>query len=537
MATAEQLVATRVPTPLKDILDPSPLSRASSSGSRMPSICRMHWPARREIMTRRSSTVGPTITRAASRCCRFTSMAAQRLSPRQQNFMLLPGLPDLSEFEYVEVLRGADALFTGNANPGGTVSLVRKRPRSTYQSTASFTVGSWSSRRAEIDVTGPIAMDGALRGRADAVYWSRRLFLPTRPTRSQAGLRRAGMGFLPEYHPDRRRQLSVGRRDSRLRRPASLHRWHAFQSAARDQSGARMGNRSERTREAYVQYRQNIADAWSLKVNVASWRIAHTQAFANFAPIDPISGVAGPPTGSFTENPALHRQNTADVTLVGTLDWFGMREQIAVGGDFTRFSVDIDFASTGPLGPPIQDYRQFDRRAYSDPRLLRTNAFRLAYGVSLKQYGGFASLQVDVNPALSVMGGMRISSNQAHLGSESLGGALIHGDSGVINPYGGVIYRINDRFSWYASYAAMYLTTEVKNERVGGGLIGPERAGNLETGIKGAWRDGALNGSLALYRIAQRDVPATSSTCRTIRRVPIVVSRAGQRAVMAPKSN
>ena len=39
-----------------------------------------------------------------------------------------PGSPDLREYDRVEILRGSDALFSGNGSPGGTISPVRKRP-------------------------------------------------------------------------------------------------------------------------------------------------------------------------------------------------------------------------------------------------------------------------------------------------------------------------------------------------------------------------------------------------------------------------
>ena len=43
--------------------------------------------------------------------------------------------------------------------------------------------------------------------------------------------------------------------------------------------------------------------------------------------------------------------------------------------------------------------------------------------------------------------------------------------------------------------------------RPDGKPLGPQHGVTYESGIKGAWRDGALNGSLALYRIEQRGVP------------------------------
>jgi outer membrane receptor for ferric coprogen and ferric-rhodotorulic acid len=43
------------------------------------------------------------------------------------------GTPDLGEYDHVEVLRGADALFGGLGNPGASVNIVRKRPLATNE--------------------------------------------------------------------------------------------------------------------------------------------------------------------------------------------------------------------------------------------------------------------------------------------------------------------------------------------------------------------------------------------------------------------
>jgi outer membrane receptor for ferric coprogen and ferric-rhodotorulic acid len=68
------------------------------------------------------------------------------------------------------------------------------------------------------------------------------------------------------------------------------------------------------------------------------------------------------------------------------------------------------------------------------------------------------------------------------------------------------MYRINDPLSWYASYADIYRGDQPEL-RTDGTLFGPLHGATFESGIKGAWRDGALNGYLALYRVEQRNVP------------------------------
>jgi outer-membrane receptor for ferric coprogen and ferric-rhodotorulic acid len=87
--------------------------------------------------------------------------------------------PDLGEFDHIEVLHGSDALFGGNGEPGATVSLVRKRPLSDPEFRASVQTGSWNNYRLEGDATGPIAFDGRLQARLDAVCTGKDYFFDT----------------------------------------------------------------------------------------------------------------------------------------------------------------------------------------------------------------------------------------------------------------------------------------------------------------------------------------------------------------------
>ncbi|MBL8268743.1 TonB-dependent siderophore receptor, partial [Steroidobacter sp.] len=74
-------------------------------------------------------------------------------------------IADLSMYEQVEVMRGPDALFSGNGASGGSLQLVRKRPTKNTQMSLALLAGSWSQYRAEIDASGPLGWDGRLRGR------------------------------------------------------------------------------------------------------------------------------------------------------------------------------------------------------------------------------------------------------------------------------------------------------------------------------------------------------------------------------------
>ena len=71
-------------------------------------------------------------------------------------------------FDRVELLRGPSALFSGVSSSGGVVNLVRKRPQGYFQARGAVQLGSWSTKRAEVDVTGPLNQSGTILGRLSA---------------------------------------------------------------------------------------------------------------------------------------------------------------------------------------------------------------------------------------------------------------------------------------------------------------------------------------------------------------------------------
>lgn len=83
---------------------------------------------------------------------------------------------DMAIYDRLEVLRGAEGLFSAAGDPGGTINLVRKRPTDTRRSSVALAYGSWNNRRVEADIGGPITSDGRLRGRMIGVWQDRDYF-------------------------------------------------------------------------------------------------------------------------------------------------------------------------------------------------------------------------------------------------------------------------------------------------------------------------------------------------------------------------
>ena len=523
VATAEQLVATRVPTPLQEI--PQSISIISSEQIREQNSFDLgdtmeNTPG---IAVRHISSVDETLYSRAFQVTSYHVDGGGALSPSINNVSLYQGNPDLSEYDHVEVLRGSDALFSGNSDPGGTVSLVRKRPLSTPSFLMSTTLGSWNNYRVELDATGPLTDDGALRARADVVYATRDYFY------DRAHLDRKKLFAVVEYDVTSRGTLTAGASyqwdDALPLETPALVDVDGSPAHLPLSTGLTLPWAFYNTRigDVYAQYRQQFAIDWILKVNTSAGRTIVDYGYGVFPGKLNASQGLGPPSATFSTRPNQFTLGTADATLTGKTHWFGLPEALAFGVDFTRLSASQDVEDYFGFGPPLQNILTFNPQAYPDPRGTGPPALNSNAQVVVEQYGGFALIQVDLSDVLSLSIGARVATDTFRLSGNLELGALTgpevseeFGNSHVVQPYGALLYRLTHHLSWYASYADIYRTLEGPYIGSDGRGLGPQHGVTFESGLKGAWRDGALNGSLAIYRVEQRGVPLQTGTSSTI---------------------
>lgn len=512
---AQDLVATRIPTPLREI--PQTVSIVTHEQMRQRNDIDLADVLKHEpgITMSTYNSLDAYFYARGYQINSFHIDGGAAINPKITAQLAFYASPDLIEFDHVEILRGADGLFGGNGNPGGTVSLVRKRPQHNFAAEVSATSGSWDRQRIEADFTGPIALDGALRGRLAAVYEHAGYFYDIDPHEkkkifgaleydlSAAATLTAGASYQWDKSSLAQNGLPVyaDGRDSHLPRSLMLaFDWSRYRSD--------LG-------EIYLQYRQELASEWGMKFNVAGWRAETERTYGSFdASINPATNALNErPTVDTFGRPAIYEQGSADATLTGTLHWFGWREEVAIGADFTRFNnrEDWDFY-IGGFGPLLLDPRTFDPANYPDPRETHTPEAGQAVRWATDQYGMFASLRVDFDDAWSIVGGARLSGDETDI-------LLITsiprdqpvfripvsqrwGTDHIVTPYAGLTYTFNRHYSLYASYADIYYAQRTE-ERTPGNRLRPRRGVNIEAGIKAEWRNGAINGSLAGYRIEQ----------------------------------
>jgi outer-membrane receptor for ferric coprogen and ferric-rhodotorulic acid len=512
-ATAEGLVATRTETPLRQI--PQTVSIISQEQMRQENDT--------DLADALTNAVGITAVQTDSLTQAFYSRGFEvttfhldggaALNSFDNTTVPFSGTPDLGEFDHVEVLRGADALFGGNGNPGATLNLVRKGPLSTAETMFTASMGSWNNFRVEGDITGPLALDGALRGRLDAVFTRRDYFYNT------ASLEKKKTFGVIEYDLAPKTLLTLGGSyewDNAAPFEGGLPLYADGGDPALPRSTSLTFNWARyhtQTREIYGQLQHWFGGSWKLKINSTSLDEAAEYGYGIFqAPIDRDTNTLGSaPWKVFTARPNTQNQFVIDATLTGSFEWFGRRAEMAFGGDYTNVKGNLAYNIFDPSGPVTNPFA-YNPAAYPNPQLTALPDAASDTFTTSNQSGLFASLKAYLSADLSVIAGMRDSADRTHSytmstyptspGFASFAVSDIK-NFGKITPYGGVIFRLNQTYSVYASYADIYVSNDGLT-RADGAQLAPADGVDVEAGIKGAWRGGALNASLDVYDIDQR---------------------------------
>ncbi len=415
------------------------------------------------------------------------------------------GEEDMAPFDHVEVLRGADGLFSGAGEAGGVVNLTYKRPAPVFRASADLTVGSWRFRRAEADVSGPLAFDGRLRGRLVAAHQDRDYFYD---------------------HGGRRSSVLYGALETDLGADTRLFAGIDHQQV--DERGTSWGHPrySDGTRLA-VDRRRNFTVPWSWAKTgrtttfaqlehalPSDWRLQfrleHHDAATDHhtarlgGPIDPAVGT-GRYWGASWDGDIEHL--AADLLVKGSFGWLGRRHDVTFGMDWSRTHSRFLFRNpdfggyvTSPIDPLVVPPM---------PEQMLGGPWEIT-STRNTQHGLYAALHLRPVEHWTLITGIRYvlrdrNIEQRLYPEEPADSTLTRrNDDGVLVPYLGVVRALDAATNVYASATEIY-SSQATN--LGGPLPGsplaPVRGSNYELGVKHALSD-RLAASLALYRIEKK---------------------------------
>lgn len=398
-------------------------------------------------------------------------------------------LSDMAIYDRIEILKGSTGLLTGTGTPGASFNLIRKKPTSKFRGHITADAGSWDNYRTELDVGGPLTESGNIRGRAVAAYQDKHSFQDRYEKKSTVYYGVLEFDLTPDT------LLTVGA-DYQDNEPDGST-WGGniiydsngnFNKKSRSFSnGAHWSSWEQYTRTIFTTLEHNFANGWLWKVHL------NHQVNGYDAPLGAVAaGNPNPVTGSGTrlwlnKYDGETRANAADMYLTGPFELFGKEHELVVGGSISRKhwksksynrpasysnSVDNYYDWNGDIPEPEWEFsREYDEIT-RERGLYITGRFTLIDDLKL------------------IIGG-RVSDYRAETVT----------DTGVVTPYMGLVYDLNDNFSLYGSYTSIFSPQTNKDEQ--GKVLDPLEGDSYEAGIKGEFFAGRLNSNLAYFEIEQ----------------------------------
>ncbi|WP_460069450.1 TonB-dependent siderophore receptor [Pseudomonas sp. H2_E05] len=391
--------------------------------------------------------------------------------------------PNLAMFDRVEVVRGATGLVTGAGNPSAAINLIRKRPLDEQKVTLTGAAGSWDDYRGELDASSPLNDSGTWRGRVVTSYRDANSFIDH--AEEYHGLFYA----VTEADLSEDTTLTLGYSNQKDK---TNYFWgasmigrdgHHLDLPRAYNPGTDWENKDQEINTVFAELRQQLANDWKLQIN------------ANYAEQNALfSGSyqlrwAADKTLARTVYQAAYDENQAgvDAFASGPFQAFGRTHELVVG------------ASRRIYDMTTHDYSPYDSYwplTAGKPDFLHTTDTREI----TTQDGFYLTTRLSLADPLKLILGGRLDwyDYDAH-GSNASDYKVTRN----LTRYAGLIYELDDQHSVYVSYSDIFTPQSAKD--TAGTPVKPIVGKNYEVGIKGEYLGGALNASVALFRVDQQN--------------------------------
>lgn len=386
-------------------------------------------------------------------------------------------------------------MLQGTGNPGGVVNLVKKRPVSAFAIGGTASAGSWNNYGADVDVTGPLAAAGGLRGRLVLAAQDRDYYYDVADDRH-----RTAYGILElDPLPQTTLSVSVGAQSSRSTLYEGLPPY------------------PDGTLPAFFKRSTYVGADW----NGVDWDIIEENAelshkfsggwVGKVTLENSSSDIRSKEASTFGVNPANNHANFigfrndsdydsfgVDLNFSGPINLFDREHTLLIG--FNRATAserrELGFTSYGERDLAILSPDDFDESA------LPVSAF----GNESRTHtsGLYATARIKILDPLTVVLGSRWTDYSEKSRSilqpvEQPWQANVAKADKKFTPYGGVIWDVTGAVSLYASYASIFAPQS--GITFSGDTLPPRIGWQKELGIKGDFFDHRLNASLAVFRI------------------------------------
>ncbi|WP_024609533.1 TonB-dependent receptor, partial [Pseudoalteromonas sp. TB64] len=386
------------------------------------------------------------------------------------------------------VLKGPRAALFGRGEPGGTVNLVTKRPTFDTQGELKLSVGSFDTYRADIDYTTPVSDDVAIR--VVGFYEDAKSFRDTIETTKQ--------GFSPSiaWNINDNTQLIYELEYSDQEVPFDRGVLAIDGELGLIPESRFLGEPGDGPIEADVlghqlEFIHDFNDNWSVLLG-ANYRDTSLEGFATETGFDGVIDGEVNRFRRYRDYDAQYQVFRGELT--GHIKLGGLKHRLIMGIDSDRFEND-----------------QVVLRVRGDQYI---NVFNPVYGAYplptptsntdrieiQKSLGIFIQDQISITDKLDIRVGARFDDYEQTLNNR-LSDIKSKQSESRISPQFGIVYEMHDSISVYAAYGENFRPLSGTDSNGDG--FEPNQSTSAEVGVKFTLNDGALFGTVAVFKVEQ----------------------------------
>jgi iron complex outermembrane recepter protein len=409
-------------------------------------------------------------------------------------------LRELATIEQIEVLKGPASVLFGNAEPGGIINLVTKKPLSAPYYSADFSVGSFNYYRPSIDISGPLDPDKTLLYRLNLAYENAGSF------RDFGNTERFFFGPIFDLKLGDSTNLLVNvdyAKDERTFDQGLVAFGRGIASIPTSRFLGEPGDKRQ-VEEVNVGYKLEHRFNENLTLRNA-FRYTSNDSFDYRAQPLVVDEETGELLRNFRSNSDYLERYSLQTDLVGKFKTGSVQHTLLFGIDLARQKTDgSQRRLPGGLTPSINIfnpvYNVISRPAISE----LTNVVRDGNSKT-ETVGIFLQDQIAFSDNLKLLLGGRfdiVDQDQFNRLSDS---STAQYDE-AFTPRIGIVYQPIKPISLYASYSRSFAPNFA--QRADGTFLPPERGTQYEVGIKADFND-RLSATLAAYEITKTNIATT----------------------------
>ncbi|WP_104903047.1 TonB-dependent siderophore receptor [Pseudomonas sp. LH1G9] len=414
-------------------------------------------------------------------------------------------------YDRIEVVRGATGLTTGAGDPSATVNMIRKRPTAQWQAKTGVSGASHDNYYSYLDVGGPLAFDGRLRGRTVMAYRDSQSFRD-----NYALQREVGYGILEaDLTDDTVVAVGFDYQNKHVQGSSwgTLPYWNSDGSKARLSRSANLAadwsSWPLKDKTTFASIDHTLATDWRLKA-AYTHRQSDTDGKVYYGGAGFPNADGSGMTAWTNQMVGTSKMDVVDFNLAGTYALLGREHALMLGygeseqrdtSPFQRFATPQGYET-------IEDWKHMGGIGkFPD----RTTGLKGEHS-SKKQKAGYLATRLSLTDTLHAVLGSRYGSweiesasptynldNQLTASSKS---SQTHTD--MWTPYAGLLYDLTPEYTVYASYTDIFNPQDERNASKQ--YLEPVVGSNYEIGLKGSLLNERLNLATAYFWSTQDNV-------------------------------